>query len=88
MKITNLKVVKIKNEENKTLLGIASIELDSCFVVNDLKIIQGNERIFVAMPNRKNSDGKYRDICHPINIEFRKEIENAVLSEYQKIKEA
>ena len=83
MKITAVNVLKI-DDSNSRKKGIASIVFDDCFVVNDIKIITGNEGLFVAMPSRKKMDGTNKDIVHPINIETRKMIEDAIIAEYNK----
>jgi stage V sporulation protein G len=59
-----------------------SITFDDCLAVHDIRIIEGNERMFVATPSRRTSDGTYKDIVHPINSEFRAELENAILEKY------
>ncbi len=81
MKITGVKIRSFLNEGR--LLALVSIIIDDSLVVHDIKIIQGNERIFVAMPSRKTEDGKYRDIVHPLNVESRTLIEEKILSTYE-----
>lgn len=81
MKITNIKIRKMITD-NK-LKAIVSVTFDDLFAVHDIKIIQGLERTFVAMPSRKDDFGNFRDIAHPINIEFRQYIEDAILNEYE-----
>ncbi len=83
MKITGVRVRLIQKEDSK-LKGVASVTFDDCFVVHDIKIIEGNEGIFIAMPSRKASDGEYKDIAHPINTETRQTIITAVLEEFNK----
>ena len=83
MKITGVRVRLIQKEDSK-LKGVASVTFDDCFVVHDIKIIEGNEGIFIAMPSRKASDGEYKDIAHPINTETRQTIITAVLDEFNK----
>ena len=82
MKITSINVHK-KNDESR-MKGIASVILDDCFVIRDIRIIEGKEGLFIAMPSRKNADGEYHDIAHPINAETRKMFEEAILGEYNK----
>jgi stage V sporulation protein G len=82
MEITEVKVYPVS--DNEKLKGYATIIFDSCFVVRDLKIIDGNSGLFVAMPSKKKKDGTYRDTAHPLNNETRDRIENAVLSEYER----
>lgn len=81
MKITEVKVYPV-NEDR--LRAYVTITLDNMFVVRDLKIINGNTGLFVAMPSKKRKDGQFRDIAHPLNQEFREEIERAVFDAYEK----
>ncbi len=81
MEITNVKVFKTNGEDAK-MKGYATVTLDDCFVVRNLRIIQGEERLFVAMPSRKKADGEYEDIVHPTNSETRKMFEEAIIEEY------
>ena len=73
MKITDVRV-RILNTNNR-LRGIASITIDDAFAVHELRIIEGREGLFVAMPSRKVPDGEFRDVAHPINLETREELE-------------
>lgn len=82
MKITSVNVHK-KNDDMK-MKGIASVLLDDCFVIRDIRIIEGKDGLFIAMPSRKNTNGEYHDIAHPINAETRKMFEDAILEEYNK----
>lgn len=82
MKITEVKVYPVRKPDDK-LKAFATIILDDCFVVRDLKVINGNSGLFVAMPSKKKSDGTYADIAHPLNKEMRQEMEEIVLGEYQ-----
>lgn len=81
MEITEVKVYPVS--DNEKLKGYATIIFDNCFVVRDLKIIDGNNGLFVAMPSKKKKDGTYRDTAHPLNTETRDMIESAVLAEYE-----
>lgn len=81
MKITDVRI-RLKNETK--LKGVASITIDECFVVHDIKIIEGNDGPFISMPSKKTSDGQFKDIAHPINTETREEIKDAVLEAYNK----
>lgn len=63
--------------------GIASIMIDDCFAVHDIRIIEGNEGLFIAMPSRKKPNGEYHDIAHPINAETRKLFEDSIIEAYQ-----
>lgn len=80
MEVTEVRVYPV--EEDK-LKAFVTITLDNCFVIRDLKIINGNKGLFVAMPSRKRKDGTFKDTAHPINNETRKMIEDKVLEEYQ-----
>ncbi|MBF8257697.1 MAG: SpoVG family protein [Actinobacteria bacterium] len=82
MEITEVKVYPVS--ENEKLKAYATIIFDDCFVVRDLKIIDGNNGLFVAMPSKKKKDGTYRDTAHPLNTETRDMIEGAVLAEYER----
>jgi len=85
MTITEVKIRKLFTGEeikNDRVRAIVSVTIDGDFAVHELKVIQGLERIFVAMPNRQNHDGSYQDIVHPIGTEARKQLENAVLEAY------
>ena len=86
MKITSVNVRKIENEGSR-MKGIASVLIDDCFAVHDIRIIEGDNGLFIAMPSRKNADGEYHDIAHPINAETRKEFEDAIFEAYNKIEE-
>ena len=81
--ITDVKI--IKTDGNFRVKGIASITIDDSFVVHDIKIIETQEELFVAMPSRRTPTGEFKDIAHPINAEAREIIQKAVLNEYQKI---
>lgn len=83
MKITSVNV-RITEKENSRMKAIASAILDDCFAIHDIRIIEGNEGLFIAMPSRKTPTGGYRDIAHPINAETRKMFEDTVIEAYQK----
>lgn len=65
------------------VVAIASIVVDDCFVVHDLRVVNGDKGLFVAMPSRKLPNGDFRDICHPINTDARNAIQEAVLNQFQ-----
>jgi len=69
------------------MLAIASITFDHAFVVHDVKVIYANDRHFIVMPSRKNADGTYRDVAHPITASFRGEVEEAVLEAFRRAQE-
>ncbi|MBQ8909289.1 MAG: septation regulator SpoVG [Clostridia bacterium] len=79
MKITDVRI-RLKDEEK--LKGIASITIDECFVVHDIKVIDGKDGLFVSMPSKKHVDGEHRDIAHPIKTETREYIKAEVLAAY------
>jgi stage V sporulation protein G len=81
MHITDVKVFLV--DEDK-LRAYVTITLESCFVVRDLKVIQGAAGLFVAMPAKKRKDGTYKDIAHPLNADMREKLERRVLEEYEK----
>ena len=81
MKISDVRVRIVKKDDSK-LKAVASVTFDDCFVVHDIKVIEGQEGNFIAMPSRKGADGKYNDIVHPINTETRQTIIEAVLNAY------
>ena len=81
MNISDIRIRKVENDENK-LRGIASITIDDCFVIHDIKIIEGKESLFIAMPSRKTKEGEYKDIAHPINSETRQMLSDAILKAY------
>ena len=83
MKITSVNVRKIEKECSR-MKGIASVLIDESFAVHDIRIIEGDNGLFIAMPSRKTATGGYRDIVHPINPETRKQFEDAILEEYKK----
>ncbi len=83
MKITSVNVRKIEKEGSR-MKGIASILLDDSFAVHDIRIIEGDNGLFIAMPSRKTASGGYRDIAHPINPEVRSMFEEAILDAYEK----
>lgn len=81
MKITEVKVFPVNEDRLKAYV---SITFDNCFVVRDLKVIQGTSGLFVAMPSKKRKDGQFRDIAHPLNQETRVMIEDAIFEEFER----
>lgn len=81
MKITDVRVRIVKKDDSK-LKAVASVTFDDCFVIHDIKIIEGSDGPFIAMPSRKTNDGEYKDIAHPIKQETREEIIKAILAAY------
>lgn len=83
MKITDIKI-RLVTKENDRLKAVASVVFDECFVLHDIKIIDGKLGLFIAMPSRKTPDGEYKDIAHPLNTETRDTINREVLAAYEK----
>ena len=82
MRITDVRVRKVAKEGK--MKAVVSITLDDEFVVHDIKVIEGEKGLFIAMPSRKASDGEYRDIAHPINSSTRERIQDTILNSYRK----
>ena len=83
MQITDVRVRKVTKEGK--MRAVVSITVDDVFVVHDIKVIEGEKGLFIAMPSRKASDGEYRDIAHPINSETRDKIQSLILEKYQEV---
>lgn len=83
MKITSVNVRKIEKESSR-MKGIASVLIDDSFAVHDIRIIEGDNGLFIAMPSRKTATGGYRDIAHPINPEVRAMFEEVIIDAYNK----
>ena len=81
MQITDVRVRKVAKEGK--MKAVVSITLDDEFVVHDIKVIEGEKGLFIAMPSRKASDGEYRDIAHPINSGTRDKIQQMILGKYE-----
>ncbi|MBQ1935308.1 MAG: septation regulator SpoVG [Clostridia bacterium] len=81
MEITDIRIRKISNEGK--MKAIVSLTFDDAFAVHDIKVIEGQERLFVAMPSRRTPDGEFKDIAHPINAQMREQIQAAILDRYQ-----
>ena len=82
MKITSVTVKKI-DKENSRMKGIASVLLDDCFAVHDIRIIEGDNGLFIAMPSRRGSEGGYKDIAHPIRSTTREQMQTMILNKYK-----
>lgn len=80
MEITDIRVKKVASEGK--MKAIASVTFDNAFVVHDIKIIEGQEKLFTAMPSRKTPENEFKDIAHPINSEMRAMLENAIIAKY------
>ena len=81
MQITDIRIRKVEKEGK--MKAVVSITLDEEFVVHDIKVIEGEKGLFIAMPSRKASDGEYRDIAHPINSNTRERIQSMILAKYE-----
>ncbi|SCJ68248.1 Stage V sporulation protein G [uncultured Clostridium sp.] len=84
MNITDIRVREVQTDSK--MKAVASITFDNSFVVHDIKIVEGQEGMFIAMPSRKLSDGSFRDIAHPINTSARAELQQLILDKYQQLK--
>ena len=82
MQITDVRVRKVVAKEGK-LRAVVSITIDDEFVVHDIKVIEGEKGLFIAMPSKKSADGEFRDIAHPINSSTRENIQSIILERYQ-----
>ena len=82
LKISDIRVRIIKKDDSK-LKAVASMTIDDCFVVHDIKIIEGEKGEFIAMPSRKNAEGEYRDVAHPINSETRTQLQEMIMEKYR-----
>ena len=81
LKISDVRIRIVKKDDSK-LKAVASITIDDCFVIHDIKVIEGNEGPFIAMPSRKTNEGEYKDIAHPINTETREQVKQTILNAY------
>lgn len=82
----NITDVKIrKTGEWNRVIAVATIEIDSCFVVNDIKVVESLRGLFIMMPNRRTPDGDFKDIAHPINQETREYIQDTILKKYEEL---
>ena len=83
MEITDIRIKKVASEGK--MKAIVSVTFDNAFVVHDIKIIEGQDKLFTAMPSRKTPDNEFKDIAHPINSEMRNTLESAILREYENL---
>ena len=86
MQITDVRVRKVEKEGK--MRAVVSITIDNEFVIHDIKVIEGEKGLFIAMPSRKSADGEYRDIAHPINSETREKIQALILEKYEQTEAA
>ena len=80
MQITELRLRKVENEGK--FKAYVTVTFDNCFVVHNVKIIEGKTGLFIAMPSRKTANGEYKDVAHPISPDFRNELQDKILAEY------
>ena len=80
MQITELRIRKVENEGK--IRAYVTVTFDNCFVVHNVKIIEGQNGLFIAMPSRKTANGEYKDVAHPISPEFRTDLQNKIIEEY------
>ncbi|MFZ5966678.1 MAG: septation regulator SpoVG [Bacillota bacterium] len=85
MNLTDVRIRKIQDEGK--MKAIVSVTFDNEFVVHDIKVIEGQNGLFIAMPSRKMGEGDFRDIAHPINSEMRNRLQEAIFAEYEKVKD-
>lgn len=81
MEITDIRIKKVSTDSR--MKAVASVTFDNAFVVHDIKLIEGQDKLFTAMPSRKTPEGEYKDIAHPINSEMRTLLEQAILAKYE-----
>ncbi len=83
MKITDVRIRFVQKQESK-LKAVASITIDNCFVVHDIKIIESTDNLFIAMPSRKTTEGEFKDIAHPLDTPTREMLKETILAAYAK----
>lgn len=81
MNITDVRIRRVEKEGR--MKAVVSITIDNEFAVHDIKIIEGEKGLFIAMPSRRNAEGEYRDVAHPINSETRQQIQTLIMDKYQ-----
>ena len=86
MQITDVRVRKIASQNR--MKAIASVTFDDVFVVHDIKVLESDKGLFIAMPSRKTPNGEFKDIAHPINTETREEIQTAIIAKYNETDDA
>lgn len=83
MEITEIKVFPTR--DGGRLKAYATVVFDNCFIIRDLKVIEGQKGLFVSMPSRKRKDGSFRDIVHPLNVDMRTKIEQGIVEEFERV---
>lgn len=86
MKITDVRLRKTESEDNR-MKALVSITFDDAFVVHDIRVIEGNNGLFVAMPSKRTPDGEFRDVAHPINSSMRQQIQDVIMDVYNRDEE-
>ena len=81
MDITDIRVRKISLDSK--MKAVVSVTFDNSLVIHDIKVIEGNDKLFVVMPSRKTPEGEFKDIAHPINTEMRDQLEHEIMKKYQ-----
>lgn len=81
MEVTDIRIKRVSTDSR--MKAIVSVTFDNAFVVHDIKIIEGQDKLFTAMPSRKTPDGEYKDIAHPINSDMRTRLEEEILAKYE-----
>ncbi len=84
MEITDIRIRKI--DADAKMKAVVSVTFDNCFVVHDIKVIEGQDKMFIAMPSRKTPDNEFKDIAHPINIEMREKLQKSIIEKYESVK--
>lgn len=84
MNITEVNIKLIKNDESK-LKAVATLTIDDCFAIHDIKIIKNNDELFIAMPSKKMPSGEYKDVVHPLNTDTRTMLQNLILERYAQV---
>ncbi len=82
VKVTEVKIIKLN--ETMRAKAMASVVLNDCICINDIRVLEGKEGLFISMPSRKKGNGQFKDIVHPINADTREKIQKAILEEYNK----
>lgn len=82
LKITDIKIRKMASDNNNKMKAVVSITINDAFAIHDIKIIEGKDRLFTAMPSRRTPNNEYKDIVHPITTEMRQYIETSILEAY------
>lgn len=85
IEITSVKVNKLEDSQSGRIIAVANVVINDCFIVNDIRVIKTDDKVFCSMPNRKLVTGEFRDICHPLDQETRKYIEDSILKKLEEV---